>query len=53
MRRLELKNWKKMLDFKLRRTEISDMIEFLGLYKNVKEVRNDKELFAVCEQYLR
>lgn len=29
------------------------MIEFIGLYKNIKEIQNDKELFALCERFLR
>jgi len=37
-----------MMELKIRRTEKSDMIEFIGLYKNIKEIKNDKELFALC-----
>ena len=29
------------------------MIEFIGFYKNLKQLKNDKELFAVCESFLR
>lgn len=38
IRRLELKNWKDMLGLKMRRTEQSDMIEFLALYKNIQQI---------------
>jgi hypothetical protein len=42
-----------MLGLKLRRTEKADMIEFLGLYRNIKQVANERELFVLCERYLR
>lgn len=48
VRRLELNNWKEMMELKVRRTEKSDMIEFIELYKNVREIKNEKELFALC-----
>lgn len=48
VRKMELKNWKEMMELKLRRTEKSDMIEFIGLYKNIKQVENEKELFLLC-----
>lgn len=41
------------MDLKVRRTEKSDMIEFLALFKNIKLIQNEKELFSLCEQYLR
>jgi hypothetical protein len=42
VRRLELSNWKEMMDLKMRRTEKSDMIEFIDLYKNIKEIKNER-----------
>ena len=42
-----------MMDLKLRRTEKSDMLEFLPLFKSLKELRNEKELFVLSECYLR
>jgi midasin (ATPase involved in ribosome maturation) len=53
VRRLELNNWKEMMELKMRRTEKSDMIEFIDLYKSIKEIRNERELFALCEKFLR
>ena len=42
-----------MIDFKIRRTQQSDLLEFLGLFKNIKEAQTEKEVFGLCEQYLR
>jgi hemoglobin-like flavoprotein len=53
VRRLELANWRQMMELKLRRTEKSDMLEFLDLFKSLKELRNEKELFVLSERYLR
>jgi midasin (ATPase involved in ribosome maturation) len=53
VRRLELANWRQMMDLKIRRTEKSDMVEFVDLFKNVRDIRNEHELFALCERFLR
>ena len=40
MRRLELKNWKSMLAYKVGRVEKSDTIEFIHFYRNFIQIGN-------------
>ena len=40
VRRMELKNWKGMLDLKQRRIHISDMLELPPLFKILKQITN-------------